>query len=314
MHNDSAPQTASPSTTQHPRPASGQQPPEVMRPLWARMTEIYGTRWTGGYGDKFDGPAGETWAKGLSGLRYKQIKQGISACLLGTLAWPPTLPEFRALCIGIPTLDNVRTHLHMQNPTPFIRAVLSRLDTYLLRTASKENGDRMIAAAYTAAREHAMVHGLDYEAPVQIAPPKPPPTPTEFEVSCLRAEKAISAAALAHHFGVALPPGVLGSYVPREIAQAYDEISPAFPGERKAYAQQLVMTGQFVAPDDLGTSPWQILAGQLSQILMPRYGAAAAAGKDLREVIIEDARRLGFFDPPPNQPQPGDIDPDEIPC
>ena len=40
----------------------------------------------------------ETWALGLSGLGPQDISRGLMACLDRTDPWPPTLPEFRALC------------------------------------------------------------------------------------------------------------------------------------------------------------------------------------------------------------------------
>jgi len=77
----------------------------VMDRLNLRMTEIYGHRWTSSYTRE----ALDTWAKGLAGLSIEQIKRGVDACIAGALAWPPTLPEFRALCStvpGLPTADD----------------------------------------------------------------------------------------------------------------------------------------------------------------------------------------------------------------
>jgi hypothetical protein len=38
----------------------------------------------------------ETWAEALGGYSAEELRKGLAACL--TLAWPPTLPEFLALC------------------------------------------------------------------------------------------------------------------------------------------------------------------------------------------------------------------------
>ena len=76
--------------------------------LWMRMTEIYGLRFTSSYGAS----PSETWAKGLAGMTGQQIAIGLSRCISGDHAWPPTLPEFKALCmprpedLGIPPLED----------------------------------------------------------------------------------------------------------------------------------------------------------------------------------------------------------------
>ncbi len=62
--------------------------------LWERMTAIYGHRWTSAYGNEDDG----TWLQGLAGVTPDQIAAGLSRCLERGDGWPPTLPEFRALC------------------------------------------------------------------------------------------------------------------------------------------------------------------------------------------------------------------------
>ena len=64
------------------------------------MAAMYGHRWTSSYGVEDDG----TWRKGLAGLSPQQIGAGIVKCLerkpkLGEEDWPPTLTEFRAMCL-----------------------------------------------------------------------------------------------------------------------------------------------------------------------------------------------------------------------
>jgi hypothetical protein len=64
------------------------------------MTMIYGHRWTSSYGEKDDG----TWLTGLADVTVEQIKTGLEKCRTRTIQpgredWPPTLTEFRALCL-----------------------------------------------------------------------------------------------------------------------------------------------------------------------------------------------------------------------
>jgi hypothetical protein len=65
------------------------------------MAKIYGHRWTASFGVADDG----TWAKGLRGMTGPQIAMGLSRCVERGDAWPPSLPEFRALCT--PTLEDL---------------------------------------------------------------------------------------------------------------------------------------------------------------------------------------------------------------
>ena len=61
---------------------------------------MYGHRWTSNYGSEDDG----TWRKGLAGLTPAQIGAGLVKCLerrptSGEEDWPPTLNEFRDMCL-----------------------------------------------------------------------------------------------------------------------------------------------------------------------------------------------------------------------
>ena len=58
------------------------------------MTKIYGHKFPSAYGESDDG----TWRKGLSDMTTEQIAHGITECLKRHDPWPPTLPEFRAMC------------------------------------------------------------------------------------------------------------------------------------------------------------------------------------------------------------------------
>lgn len=125
--------------------------------LWGRMAAIYGHRWTSAYGDDPSGMAGDTWAAGLSGLNGRQLARGLEACVASSEPWPPTLPEFRAQCFGIPAFAAVR--LDAGKVDPFTRLVWTYLDGYRYRQASADQSDRMLREAYELAREHVMRGG-----------------------------------------------------------------------------------------------------------------------------------------------------------
>jgi hypothetical protein len=170
--------TATPST-----PAS----PELIERLWLRMAEIFGHRWTSAYGSDPHKGAGETWGKGLAGLSVADVAQGVEACLSGALSWPPTLPEFRELCLGIPSAAKVRVYfqsLRGEGPRdPFARLVWQHIDGFAYKHASREQCERMVNDAYAAAREFRMKGGALPEPSPELAAPEraPPPPPKSPE-------------------------------------------------------------------------------------------------------------------------------------
>lgn len=166
---------------QKPRPAPQAATPlsnSSIRTLWVRMAEIYGLKWTKGYGEDPNQGAALTWAKGLAGIAGHQLAAGLSACIASADPWPPSLPEFRLMCLGIPSLPAVR--LDVARSDPFSRLVWQYLDGYRFKTSSAEKADRLLQDAYELAREFVMRGGalpaepagvLDH--PTRNAAPKP---------------------------------------------------------------------------------------------------------------------------------------------
>ena len=70
--------------------------------LWSKMARIYGHKWLTTFGERDDG----TWLQGLTGLLPDELAQGLRACLTRADEWPPTLPEFRRVCLGFPNQAN----------------------------------------------------------------------------------------------------------------------------------------------------------------------------------------------------------------
>lgn len=147
------------------------------------MAEIYGHRWTSSYGDstEADGAPG-TWAKGLAGVTPAQLADGLKACITSSDPWPPTLPEFRAMCIGIPSLVSVRAEVNGKGDrTPFAMLVWQRLDSYQYRQVSAKDAERMLAGAYEDAREFVMRGGALPEVVGAVAHEAKEPEPVSPE-------------------------------------------------------------------------------------------------------------------------------------
>lgn len=128
-----------------------------MQQLWLRMAEIYGHRWSSSYGDDPAGSAAQTWAKGMAGLTPQQVADGIGSSIACADPWPPTLPEFRLRCLGIPTFAAVRADVGRQDG--FSRLVWQYLDGHRYRLASSDKADKLLAEAYDQAKEFVMRGG-----------------------------------------------------------------------------------------------------------------------------------------------------------
>ncbi len=125
-----------------------------MRTLWVRMAEIYGFKWSSAYGENPNAGAAVTWAKGLAGLSGRQLADGLAACIASAEPWPPTLPQFRMMCLGIPPFDAVRADTGKQDG--FTRLVWQYLDGHRYRLASADKADKLLLAAYSRAKEAVM--------------------------------------------------------------------------------------------------------------------------------------------------------------
>lgn len=150
------------------------------------MAAIYGHRWTSSYGDDPGSMAGDTWAAGLSGLTGGQLARGLEACVASSDPWPPSLPDFRAACLGIPPLAAVR--LDGDRSNRFTRLVWQHLDGYRYKQAPADQSDRLLREAYELAREHVMRGGALPEIAGEIGREERKPVPASPE----RAAEAIA--------------------------------------------------------------------------------------------------------------------------
>lgn len=162
----------------------------TMRLLWLRMGEIFGAhRWTSSYGEDATRGAGRTWAKALGGLTPQHLALGIEACITRGEDWPPPLPEFRAMCLGVPSLAECSALIRAQIPTPFTRLAWQNLDAFRFRRADAREADRLIRDAYNLARDHVLQGGQ--------LPPEPSGEITQEQHEVKPAAPSTVAAALA---------------------------------------------------------------------------------------------------------------------
>jgi len=180
------------STSARPPQPTADLPAAWLRRLWERMAVLYPVLWPQRNGDmpqkvetgEFT-VAGEVWREVLAGMAGEQIQTGLQRCVLRPSEYPPQPQEFRALCLGIPTLAEVRLMLKDDGAKkpPFVVLMFQHLDYYNWRhNADVRTADRMLQEAYAIAREHVMLGGALPEpmralakpetSPVRVAPPE----------------------------------------------------------------------------------------------------------------------------------------------
>lgn len=155
-----------------------------------RMASRYGHAWVSQYGPLPDGIAAAEWRDTLAGVSREQMRDGFAEDSLRASDWPPTSTRFRAMCLDIPTIAEVRfdisklvraTNHHANNSSElqisrFARLVWSYLDTYAFRHETDKRADRMLREAYELASAYVMDGGeLPMEPVALIAAPEQKP-------------------------------------------------------------------------------------------------------------------------------------------
>lgn len=176
--------------------------------LWERLGVQYGSAWEQDYGDSpvdEDGrltTAGEVWRDGLFGLTADQLHVGLQRSLLAHPEWPPRVGQFRALCMCIPTLTEIRLEERARPETlsPFLTLVRQHLDMHRYRMDDARTSERLLREAYEVAREHVLRGGALPEpiagylpTPQQVAPRVPPPERRQELIDQARAELGLEA-------------------------------------------------------------------------------------------------------------------------
>lgn len=85
------------------------------------MTKLYGHKWSSSYGDKDDG---NLWLATLGDLSPKDLMVGLRRCANSGEAWPPSAPEFKAMCLpdikdhGLPSAEEAYREAALKYRSP----------------------------------------------------------------------------------------------------------------------------------------------------------------------------------------------------
>jgi hypothetical protein len=115
------------------------------------------------------------WALGLSDVGPAELRRGIERCAVGLVGkdgWPPTLPEFREACKGVPSLADIRAEfLGKRERSRFGVAVWARIDSFSFARADTRAAERMLAEAYNATRADVLAGEVLPELPEILPAP-----------------------------------------------------------------------------------------------------------------------------------------------
>lgn len=141
----------------------------------------------------------------------QQIAAGLTSCMTRADPWPPSLPEFRLMCMQVPTLAQVRRDLRenaIENFSAFTLSVYRRLDVFLYRRADVKYAEAMLRDAFEEATT-ALLRGEklpELGGLVEHVPEADRPASPETVARCLK-EMRQSLAGLDHGESVAQDEG-----------------------------------------------------------------------------------------------------------
>ncbi|MGZ8220019.1 MAG: hypothetical protein ACXWT0_00075 [Methylobacter sp.] len=168
----------------------------VITKIWKRMVAIYGHKWSSHLGDAMDGvelsEAAKTWQLGLTGVTVDQLGLGFQALISSGKDWPPSLTEFRKLCVSqgasVRSLNEVVSLLVLaksrqgslvaryRHPLVLAMAQDSEIDLFFLRTAKTVDArahvrpvyEKLLSAGWADWPEHAFENtkGVGRDLPV----------------------------------------------------------------------------------------------------------------------------------------------------
>ncbi len=117
-----------------------------MKHIWLKMSQIYGHKWTSNYGDQDDD---NTWLSGLQDIPEDMILAGLKKCLSRQDPWPPSLPEFRQMCLNMPSLEKVvQDVIHGNITNELSYMVQKRIPSFDRQTKTEAQLKRIITTLY----------------------------------------------------------------------------------------------------------------------------------------------------------------------
>ena len=97
--------------------------------MW--MAAVYGRTWTGQYAGETAKVAIAAWGDGLFDLTDEHLEAGRRGTLKRHSDWPPSLPEFRRLCLGLGSdADAVEAAMNRDRDHPIGRYIVGGITSW----------------------------------------------------------------------------------------------------------------------------------------------------------------------------------------
>ena len=113
--------------------------------LFARMKHLYGHKWASVYGSATDAVglslSARQWLYDLRDMTPEQVAAGVAETERRALEWPPGPIEFKRLCMGIPSLEQLLDR--STDYGPVCTEIRKRLDWYRIDGMTTENARRL---------------------------------------------------------------------------------------------------------------------------------------------------------------------------
>jgi len=114
---------------------------KLMIALWQRMSDLFGVSWETQYGD-VDGTAIKSWSRALADFTTEQLGRGIRACENWQKNFPPTLPQFKELCL---TVKHEKPNFTQRRMAAEKTSVMGHLESSAKSEVAKREVERMRA-------------------------------------------------------------------------------------------------------------------------------------------------------------------------
>ena len=102
--------------------------------LFLRFSAIWGNKWNSQFTDAAIVPIIESeWANGLAGISTESIRRGINASR-DSLEWPPSIAEFKRICLGIPDKQSVIAMVVKGGGDALSDKIVGMIGSYEVRT------------------------------------------------------------------------------------------------------------------------------------------------------------------------------------
>lgn len=129
---------------------------DLIDQFFIKMAAIYPYKWSGQFANEESVLiAKEEWHEGLEDLTVEQIKKGLSHCRKNGDQFPPSIPQFRQMCL--PTLEEMNVieeeeaYYQLSNhdySNPLVHEISKKIDLYSWNQMTVEDARKKFARVY----------------------------------------------------------------------------------------------------------------------------------------------------------------------